>query len=200
MKRVVTGLQLFRICERRVRPELPMSLKDRYTKEVVQQLQRELGEGNAFAVPRIMKVVVNTGTGGSQRDPKLPDVVAASLMHITGQQSVRTLARKSIATFKIREGQPIGMMATLRGPRMWAFLEKLVMVTLPRVRDFRGLAPSVVDAQGNCSIGFREHIVFPEIEPDAVDQLHGLQVTIVTNARTQERGLALLRALGFPFR
>lgn len=177
-----------------------MTLRERYKQQVVPKLMEELGEKNPMAIPRIVKVVLNTGTGGPSRDPKLPDVVAESFARMTGQRPVRTLARKSIATFKIREGNPVGVMVTLRGPRMWDFLEKFLLVALPRVRDFRGLATSIVDGRGNCSMGFREHVMFPEIEADAVEQLHGLQVTIVTDAGTRERGVALLRALGFPFR
>ena len=177
-----------------------MSLKERYTKEMVPKLMQELGEQNPMAVPRVLKVVLNVGTGGPSRDERIAEVATQTLTAVSGQQPVRTLARKAIAAFKIREGNVVGAMVTLRGPRMWAFLEKFITVTLPRVRDFQGLASSLVDANGNCSVGFREHVMFPEVESDAVDQLHGMQVTIVTNAGTRDRGLALFRALGFPFR
>ncbi|MBI2482764.1 50S ribosomal protein L5 [Candidatus Uhrbacteria bacterium] len=176
-----------------------MSLNERYHKEIVPQLMRDLGMPNRMAVPRVLKVVVNVGMGQAQRDPKIAETVTASLARITGQRAVRTLARQSIASFKIRKGMPVGAMVTLHGKHMWDFVEKLVRVTLPRVRDFRGLSPTTVDRQGNCSIGFREHVVFPEIRSDEVEQIHGLQVTIVSNAATRERGLALFRALGFPF-
>lgn len=177
-----------------------MSLKERYQQEIVPKLQAELGLKTRMAVPRIGKVVVNVGMSQSLRDPKIGETVVASLTQITGQRPVRTLARKSIAAFKVRQGQAIGAMATLRGPRMWDFLEKLIRVTLPRVRDFRGVSPSAVDQSGNLSIGFREHAVFPEIRSDDAEQLHGVQVTVVTGARSHERGLALFRALGVPFR
>lgn len=180
--------------------KLSMSLKERYTQEIVPSLQRELGEENPLAVPRVVKIVLNARTGALVSDAKLPEIAAATLTQISGQRPVRTLARKSIASFKIREGQQVGAMVTLRGPRMWDFLEKFLHVTIPRTRDFRGFPVRVVDRQGNCSIGFREHVMFPEIAPDAVDQLHGLQVTIVTTAGTRERGTALLKAFGFPFR
>ena len=162
-------------------------------------LQRELGLAHPLAVPRLEKVVCTVGTGNGQSDPKLPEVAFQTLERITGQRPVRTLARKSIAAFKIREGNPIGVMVTLRGKRMWDFLEKLVRVSLPRVRDFRGISVRSVDEQGNCSIGLAEHVVFPEILSDEVEKVHGVQITMVTNAGDRARGLELLRALGFPF-
>ncbi|MDO8425391.1 MAG: 50S ribosomal protein L5 [bacterium] len=177
-----------------------MTLHERYNKEMIPKLMAELSESNTMAVPRIEKVVLNVGTGGSSREAGLADVAAQTLEQISGQHPVRTLARKSIAAFKVREGQAVGVMVTLRGKRMWDFLEKFLSVTLPRVRDFRGLPQTIIDAQGNCSVGFREHVMFPEVAPDAVDQIHGLQVTIVTNARRRDRGMALFRALGIPFR
>lgn len=176
-----------------------MSLQERYQKEIVPQLQRTLGLPNPMAVPRVMKVVLNVGIGKQQSDPKFADLVEQSLVRMTGQRPVRTLARKSIASFKIREGMPVGMAVILRGSRMWDFLEKLIRVSLPRVRDFRGLPIRSVDREGNCSIGFREHVVFPEIRSDEVEKIHGVQVTIATNAADHERGLALLRSLGLPF-
>ncbi|MBI4433227.1 50S ribosomal protein L5 [Candidatus Uhrbacteria bacterium] len=176
-----------------------MSLNERYNKEIVPQLMQELALPNRMAVPRVTKIVLNVGMGQAQRDPKIAETISASLMRMTGQRPVRTLARQSIASFKIRKGMPIGVMVTLHGKYMWDFLEKLVRVTLPRVRDFRGLSPTTVDHQGNCSIGFREHVVFPEIHMDDVEQVHGVQVTIVSNAKTRERGFAMFRALGFPF-
>lgn len=176
------------------------SLKDRYQKEIVPQLQQALGVKNPMAVPRAEKIVVNVGMGKTITDPKVAETIAQSLLRITGQRPVLTLARKSIASFKIRQGMAIGTMVTLRGRRMWDFLEKLIRVALPRVRDFRGVAPSTVDRGGNLSIGFREHVMFPEVRSDEIEHIHGLQVTVVTNARTRERGLALFRALGVPFR
>lgn len=177
-----------------------MSLKDRYQQEIVPKLRQELGLKNVMAVPRIVKIAVNVGMGQAVRDPKIAGAVTASLARMTGQRPVQTLARKSIATFKIREGMAIGMMVTLRGRRMWDFLERMIRVTLPCVRDFRGITQSAVDRQGNLSIGFREHLVFPEIRADDVEQSHGLQVTVVTDAGSRERGLALFRAIGVPFR
>jgi len=176
-----------------------MTLKERFTTEIGPKIRQELGSQNSMAVPRIMKIVVNVGMGQAVRDPKVSESVAASLARMTGQRPVRTLARKSIATFKIREGMAIGTMVTIRGKRMWDFLERLIRVTLPRVRDFRGISQRAVDRGGNLSIGFREHLVFPEIRADEVEHLHGVQVTVVTNAGTRERGLALFRALGVPF-
>ncbi|MBI4142329.1 50S ribosomal protein L5 [Candidatus Uhrbacteria bacterium] len=177
-----------------------MTLKERYQKEIVPQLMADLGVTNPMAVPRVMKIAVNVGMGGAQSDPKLMELVERSLTRITGQRPVRTLARKSIASFKIRQGMPVGMVVTLRGTRMWDFLEKVIRTSLPRIRDFRGISMKNVDGRGNLSIGFREHIVFPEIRIDEVDNVHGLQVTIASTAGTHARGLALFRALGFPFR
>ncbi len=177
-----------------------MTLKDRYQKEIVPRLMADLGCTNPMAVPRPKKIVVNVGMGKTITDPKIAETVTQSLLRMTGQRPVRTLARKSIASFKIRQGMPIGAMVTLRGKRMWDFLEKLIRVALPRIRDFRGIPPTAVDRQGNLSLGFREHVVFPEIRSDEVEQLHGVQVTVVANAGARERGLALFRALGVPFR
>lgn len=178
--------------------QLSMSLHEQFQSTIRPALQSELGVTNAFAVPRVEKIVLNVGMGGASSDPGLPDVVSATLERITGQRPVRTLARKSIAAFKIRSGNPVGMMVTLRGRRMWDFLEKLIRVSLPRVRDFRGISPRCVDGRGNLSIGFPEHIVFPEILPDDVEKSHGVQVTVVTNAGSRARGVALFRSLGFP--
>ncbi len=177
-----------------------MSLKERYRKAIVPQLMADLGVKNPMAVPRVVKIAVNVGMSGAQSDPKLMELVERSLTRITGQRPVRTRARKSIASFKIRQGMPIGMMVTLRGTRMWDFLEKLIRTSLPRIRDFRGISTQNVDGRGNLSIGFREHVVFPEIRIEEVEKVHGLQVTIASTAGTHARGLALFRALGFPFR
>lgn len=177
-----------------------MTLKERYQKDIVPQLMRDLGYQNPMSVPRVQKIVLNVGMGAAQSDPKLAEAVERSLTRISGQRPVRTLARKSIASFKIRQGMPIGMATTLRGTRMWDFLEKLIRVSLPRVRDFRGIAPSAVDGRGNLSIGFREHVVFPEIKIDEVEKVHGIQVTVVSNAGNRAAGAALFTALGVPFR
>lgn len=176
------------------------SLKEHYATMTAPELRTALGESSVMAVPRVVKIVVNVGMGQAIRDPKVAETVVASLARITGQRPVRTLARKSIATFKVRQGMAIGAMVTLRGKRMWDFLEKMIRVALPRVRDFRGIPKQSVDRQGNLSLGFREHMVFPEIRTDEVELLHGIQVTVVTTAGTRERGLALFRSLGIPFR
>lgn len=176
------------------------ALKERYQKEIAPALKKEFELSNIWAVPRITKVTVNVGISASQKDPKLPEVVQDVLTRITGQKPVATKARKSIAGFKTREGMVVGYMVTLRGPRMYDFIDKVIRVALPRVRDFRGIVPSSVDANGNLSIGFREHIVFPEIRSDEVEKLHGLEVTMATNAKDRVKGLALFRAFGVPFR
>ncbi len=162
-------------------------------------LKKELGIANVMAVPTIKKVTVSVGLSANQKDPKTLDTVEATLRRITGQKPVKTKAKKSIAGFKIREGMVVGMMVTMRGDRMWDFLTRLTQTTFPRIRDFRGIPPTLIDAKGNISIGFRENLAFPEIRPDEVERVHGLQITVSTNAGTRERGEKLLRALGFPF-
>lgn len=176
------------------------SLKEKYQKEIAPALAKELKLSNVWAVPRLEKAVVNVGISASQKDPKLAEVVQDVLQRITGQRPVATKARKSIAGFKTREGMVVGYMVTLRGSRMFDFVDKLIRVALPRVRDFRGIPETAVDQSGNLSIGFREHLAFPEIRSDEVEKIHGLEVTIVTNFNDRGKGLALFRALGFPFR
>ncbi|MDX9893138.1 MAG: 50S ribosomal protein L5 [Patescibacteria group bacterium] len=176
------------------------SLKEKYQKEILPALKKEFGYVNNLAVPKIEKVIVNIGAGQGLKDPKFNEVAEDTLRRITGQKPVKTVAKKSISNFKIREGLVVGMMVTLRGERMWDFIDKLINVTLPRIRDFRGLDPKSIDPQGNLSLGFKEHISFPEIKSDEVEKIHGLQVTVVTTAKDQTSGLALLSALGFPFR
>lgn len=176
-----------------------LKIKEKFNKEVVPSLKEKFGYKNAFAIPRIEKVIVNVGTGKGLQDAKFNEVVEATLQRITGQKPVKTAAKKSISNFKIREGLVVGMMTTLRGQRMYDFLEKLVNVTLPRIRDFRGLSEKSVDPQGNLTIGFKEHIAFPEIKSDEVEKIHGLQVTVVTSAKSREEGLELFKLLGFPF-
>lgn len=171
-----------------------------YQKTVVPALQEKFGYTNMLATPRITKVVVNVGVGKGLKDPKFNEVVESTLVRISGQVPVKIKARKSISNFKIRAGQVVGMAVTLRGARMYDFIDKLVNVAFPRIRDFRGLELKGIDRAGNFSVGFKEHIAFPEIKSDEVDQLHGLQVVITTTAKTQDEGLALLRLLGFPFR
>lgn len=175
------------------------SLQELYQKTIVPALKKDLGVKNNMAVPRIVKVVVASGVGKIGKDSKMVEVVEKTLTRITGQKPLSTVARASISNFKLREGQVVGYKVTLRGARMYDFLQKLVNITFPRVRDFRGLSTKTVDQQGNMSIGFKEHLSFPEVRSDEVDQIHGLEITIHTSAGTKERGLALLRAIGMPF-
>jgi large subunit ribosomal protein L5 len=175
-------------------------LKERYRSELVSRLRDELGLKNLMEVPRPEKVVVNMGVGDAPRDAKLMEGAIKDLTTITGQRPGVRRARKSIATFKIREGMPIGAAATLRGDRMWDFLDRLMSIVLPRIRDFRGLDPRSFDGHGNYTFGLTEQLVFPEIDYDDIDQTRGMDITIVTTAKTNEQGLALLSALGFPFR
>lgn len=176
-----------------------MNLKERYQKEIAPQLASELGVKNRLALPRVEKVTISVGLSQGNKDPKVLDTVEQTLTRITGQKPVKTKAKKSIASFKIREGMVVGMMVTLRGQRMWDFLTRLTTTTFPRVRDFRGISSKLVDKQGNISIGFRENLAFPEIRPDEVERVHGLQITVTTTAGSKERGLKLFKALGFPF-
>lgn len=176
-----------------------MSLKQQYTEQIVPMLIKELDLKNANQVPKITKVTINSGLS-AKRDAKFIETITDTLTKISGQQPVVTKARLSIAGFKVREGMPVGAMVTLRGQRMWDFLDKLVNVTFPRVRDFRGIAEGIVDESGNINIGFKEHIAFPEVEADAIDSLHGLQVTVTTTAEDRAAGLKLFKALGFPFK
>lgn len=176
-------------------------LKTRFIEEIAPKLKTELGVKNVNAVPRLKKVTLNIGIGSViQRQGKDFSHIEENLAKITGQKAVVTKSKKAISNFKIREGVPIGLMVTLRGKRMYDFVNKLVNITLPRVRDFRGLSPKSFDGKGNYSIGFKEHVVFPEINPDDVLQLHGVQVTISTTAKDDDGGRALLKALNFPFK
>lgn len=176
------------------------NLQTEYKSVVAPKLQEHFGLSNALAAPKIVKITVSVGVGKVLREPKDIEVVERTLMRITGQKPIHTKAKKSIAGFKVREGMVVGLQVTLRGKRMWDFLEKLIHVALPRVRDFRGLEQSIVGADGDCTIGIREHIAFPEIRSDEVERIHGLAVTVTTTAGTREKGLALLTALGFPFK
>jgi len=176
-----------------------MTLKERYTKEIRPQLMKELGISNIMAAPKVTKITVSVGLSQAIKDPKLMELIEQTLRRITGQKPVQTKAKKSIASFKIREGQIVGIMVTLRGERMWDFLTRFTQFTFPRIRDFRGISDSTVDAQGNMSIGFKEHLAFPEIRTDEVERVHGLQVTITSTAGNRKNGLALFKALGFPF-
>jgi large subunit ribosomal protein L5 len=175
-------------------------LKARYRQELQQQLKDELALGNVMQVPRPVKVVVNMGVGEAVREARLLDGAVRDLAQITGQRPMVTKARRSIAGFKIREGQSIGAKVTLRGDRMWEFLDRLVAIALPRIRDFRGLAPKGFDGHGNFTFGLTEQLVFPEIDYDKIEKVRGMDITVVTTAETDEQGRALLTALGFPFR
>jgi large subunit ribosomal protein L5 len=175
-------------------------LARRYDEEIRQTLQKQLGVPSAMAVPKLEKVVLNVGLGEAVQNPKLIDQAVSDLTRISGQRPVVTKARKAIANFKLREGMPIGVSATLRRDRMYEFLDRLINVALPRVRDFRGLNPRGFDGRGNYTMGIREQIIFPEIDLDKIEKVIGLSVTLVTSAPNDEQGRALLVALGVPFR
>lgn len=175
-------------------------LKELYRNEVAAKLKEELGLKNVMEVPRITKITLNMGVGEALSDKKLMDNAVADLEKLSGQKVIVTKARKSIAGFKVREGWPIGCKVTLRAERMWDFLDRLVDVAIPRIRDFRGLNPKSFDGRGNYSMGVREQIIFPEINYDKVDKVRGLDITITTTARNNDEGRALLTALGFPFK
>jgi large subunit ribosomal protein L5 len=175
-------------------------LLERYRKEIVPKLQQEFGYRNVHQVPKLEKIVVNMGVGEATQNAKLIEKAAEELAVITGQKPAIRKARKSIANFKLRAGQAIGCMVTLRGPRMWEFYDRLVSVSLPRVRDFKGVSPKAFDGRGNYSLGIREQIIFPEVDYDKVEKITGLNVTVCTTARNDAEGKALLAHLGMPFR
>ena len=175
-------------------------LKQKYNAEIKKALQDEFGYVNVNQIPGLVKVVVNTGVGEAARDSKVIDGAVDDLTKITGQKPVVTKAKKSIATFKLREGMPIGAKVTLRRERMWEFLDRLVTLSLPRVRDFRGTSPKAFDGAGNYTLGLKEQIVFPEIDFDKVDKIKGMNITVVTTAETNEEARELLGQLGMPFR
>ncbi|MDD9954891.1 MAG: 50S ribosomal protein L5 [Anaerolineaceae bacterium] len=174
-------------------------MKQRYREEAVPQLVEAFRYGNLMQVPVIQKVVVNVGVGEALDNPRALEGAIEDVRTITGQQPVVTRARKSIANFKLREGRSIGVKVTLRGERMWAFLDRFINVALPRVRDFRGVSPDSFDGRGNYTIGLREQLIFPEIHYDRIDKVRGMEITIVTTAHTDEEGRRLLRLLGMPF-
>ncbi|GAB3618122.1 50S ribosomal protein L5 [Okibacterium endophyticum] len=174
-------------------------LKQKYKSEISENLKSELGFTNVHQIPTLTKIVVNMGVGEAARDSKVIDGAVADLTQITGQKPQVTKARKSIAQFKLREGQPIGAHVTLRGDRMWEFLDRLLSLALPRIRDFRGLSPKQFDGNGNYTFGLTEQAVFHEINQDKIDRVRGMDITVVTTAKTDEEGRALLRQLGFPF-
>lgn len=174
-------------------------LKEKYMKEVVPVFQKEFGFSNVFQVPKIEKVVLNVGLGSALKDEKFQDSIEESLKRISGQKPLKTVAKKSISNFKIRKGQIIGMKVTLRAKRMYDFLDKLVHITMPRIRDFRGIPVQSVDENGNLNIGFKEHVAFPEIRADEIERIHGLEVSIITSAKDHDKGVFLFKNLGFPF-
>ncbi|MDM7322512.1 MAG: 50S ribosomal protein L5 [Gammaproteobacteria bacterium] len=175
-------------------------LQDYYRQTVVKQLQEKLGITNVMAVPRLEKITLNMGLGESARDKKVIEHAVAELAAISGQKPVVTYARKSIAGFKLREGMPLGVKVTLRRERMYEFLDRLISIAIPRIRDFRGLNPRSFDGRGNYSMGVREQIIFPEIDYDKIDALRGMDITITTSARSDDHARALLEAFEFPFR
>jgi large subunit ribosomal protein L5 len=178
---------------------VPPRLKERYEQEIRSSLQQRFGYSSVMEVPRIEKITLNMGVGEAKQDSNMLDAAREQLATIAGQQPSVRRARKSIAAFKLREGMPVGVSVTLRRARMWEFLDRLMSVAIPRIRDFRGLNPRSFDGRGNYSIGVREQIIFPEIDYDAIDQVRGLDVTITTSAKTDEEAYALLRELGMPF-
>ncbi len=175
-------------------------LKEKYNKEVVPALRKEFNYNNPMQVPTVNKVVVNIGMGEAIQNAKAMDAAVSDLATITGQRPVITRAKHSVATFKLREGMQIGCMVTLRGDRMYYFLDKLMNVALPRLRDFQGVSPEAFDGRGNYTLGLREQLVFPEIDYDKVDKVRGMEVSIVTTARTDEEGRRLLKLMGMPFK
>jgi len=175
-------------------------LKERYTKEIAPALAKEFNITNPMATPRLEKIVINMGLGEAIANSKIIDTAADELSSISGQKPVTTKAKKSIASFKLREGMPIGTMVTLRGDRMYEFLDRFVSVALPRVRDFRGISPKAFDGRGNYTLGIRDQLIFPEIDFNKVDKTRGMNISIVTTAKNDEQARALLKALGMPFR
>jgi len=176
------------------------ALKEKYLNECVPALKEEFGYKNTMQIPQITKVVLNMGLGEAVQNPKIVEGAAEELSRIAGQKAIITKAKKSIATFKLREGMPIGCCVTLRGDRMYDFFSKLVNIALPRVRDFRGLSPKAFDGRGNYSMGITEQIIFPEIDYDKIDKIKGLNITVVTSAKTDDEGRSLLANLGMPFK
>jgi large subunit ribosomal protein L5 len=179
---------------------LDVRLKSRYRSEIAPALKTQFGFKNPMQIPTLVKIVVNMGVGDAARDSKLIEGAVRDLTIITGQKPQVTKSRKSIAQFKLREGQPIGAHVTIRGDRMWEFADRLLSISLPRIRDFRGLSPKQFDGKGNYTFGLTEQVVFPEIEQDKVDRPRGMDITIVTTAKNDDEGRALLKALGFPFK
>jgi large subunit ribosomal protein L5 len=179
---------------------MPPRMKDHYQADVVPEMRKQYNYANVMEVPRLTKIVVNIGMGEALSDANSLDKAADDVATITGQKPIITRAKRSIANFRLREGNPIGVATTLRGARMYEFLDRLVSAALPRIRDFQGLNPNAFDGRGNYSLGVREQLIFPEIDYDKVDKVRGMQVTIVTTARTDEEGRRLLELMGMPFK
>jgi len=179
---------------------LEIKLKQRYYDEVRPELIKRFGYDNVWAAPRLEKVVINQGLGEAKEDVRILEKAAEELRQITGQKPVITRAKRSVSNFKLRQGMPIGVKVTLRGDRMWVFIEKLINVALPRIRDFRGINPNGFDGRGNYNLGVREQLIFPEISYDQVDSVRGMDIAVVTTAESDEEAKALLELLGFPFR
>lgn len=177
-----------------------MRLQEIYKKEIAKQLKEKLGVKNVMQVPRLSKVVINVGFGRQAKDKDLVDLVQSNLTAISGQRPVLNIAKKAISAFKIREGMVIGSSVTLRGKRMWDFVEKLVNIYFPRVRDFRGISAKAIDRDGNITVGFKDFLAFPEIDVQDLEKLHGLEICVATTAKDRESGLELFKALNFPFR
>ena len=174
-------------------------LKVKYTEEVAPALFKKFGYKSTMQIPKIEKVVLNVGCGEARENPKVLDAVVSQLSQITGQKAIITIAKKSVANFKLREGMPVGAKVTLRGDKMWEFLDRLFNVALPRVRDFQGINPNSFDGRGNYALGIKEQLIFPEIEYDKIDKIRGMDIIIVTTAKTDEEGRALLQQVGAPF-
>ncbi|MBE9044652.1 50S ribosomal protein L5 [Pleurocapsales cyanobacterium LEGE 10410] len=179
---------------------MPKPLKTQYLEDIVPKLTEQFSFGNVHEVPKVVKIVVNRGLGEASQNAKALESSINELTVITGQKPVVTRAKKAIAGFKIRQGMPVGVMVTLRGERMYAFLERLINLALPRIRDFRGISPKSFDGRGNYSLGVREQLMFPEIDYDSIDQIRGMDISIVTSATNDEEGRALLKEMGMPFR
>jgi len=177
-----------------------MATKEKYKNEIIPKMKEKFNYKNNMSVPKVVKVVLNVGFGKHNKDKGYIDNVVNSLARITGQKPILTKAKKSVSSFKVREGMIIGAKVTLRGRHMYDFLEKLINATFARIRDFRGISDKIVDLRGNLSVGFKEHMAFPEIKVDEVENVHGLEVCITTTAKTREEGLELFRSMGFPFK
>ena len=179
---------------------MAIQLKENYNSKIVPKLKEQFSYGNVLQVPKVNKIIINRGLGEASQNAKALESSIKELATITGQKPVVTRAKKAIAGFKIRQGMPVGVMVTLRGDRMYAFLERLINLALPRIRDFRGISPKSFDGRGNYSLGVREQLIFPEIDYDEIDQIRGMDISIVTTANTDEEGRALLKEMGMPFR